>query len=133
MDRQGSWAGTYEVTPDHFPFVGAMPGTSCWFNACGFSGHGVMQAPMTGLLVAEEIVDGRAHTVDIAPLRIERPQSRDRAQPTMIFWLARTDPIRSEWPLRSCTTASCFAADFVALTSETRSATSARSPGERPP
>ncbi|WP_064745156.1 NAD(P)/FAD-dependent oxidoreductase [Pseudonocardia acaciae] len=72
MDRAASWAGTYEVTPDHLPFVGAMPGAEGWFNACGFSGHGVMQAPMAGLLVAEEVVDGRAHTIDIDTLRIER-------------------------------------------------------------
>jgi sarcosine oxidase, subunit beta len=72
MDRQASWAGTYEITPDHRPFLGRMPGRPGWYNACGFSGHGVMQAPATGRLTAEEIVDGRAHSIDIDPLRIER-------------------------------------------------------------
>jgi sarcosine oxidase subunit beta len=38
----------------------------------GFSGHGVMHGPIAGLLMAEEILDGRAHTLDIAPLRYER-------------------------------------------------------------
>lgn len=72
MDRRASWAGTYEVTPDHMPFLGAMPGAPGWFNACGFSGHGVMQAPMTGMLVAEAVIDGGIHTIDDRALRIDR-------------------------------------------------------------
>jgi sarcosine oxidase, subunit beta len=72
MDRRASWAGTYDLSPDHQPFIGRMPGEPGWYNACGFSGHGVMQAPATGLVVAEEIVDGTAHSIDITPLRIER-------------------------------------------------------------
>jgi sarcosine oxidase subunit beta len=31
-----------------------------------------MHAPATGLLIAEEILDGRARTIDIDPLRITR-------------------------------------------------------------
>jgi sarcosine oxidase subunit beta len=31
-----------------------------------------MHGPIAGLLMAEEILDGRAHTVDIAPLRFDR-------------------------------------------------------------
>ena len=38
----------------------------------GFSGHGFMHGPVAGLLMAEEIVDGRASTVDIDPFRLER-------------------------------------------------------------
>ena len=72
MDRAGSWAGTYDMSPDHLPFVGRMPGVDGWINACGFSGHGVMQAPAIGRAVAEEAVDGRAHTINIDALRIER-------------------------------------------------------------
>lgn len=72
MDSRASWAGTYDLTPDHQPFIGRMPGEPDWYNACGFSGHGVMQAPATGRVVAEEIVDGAAHSIDIDPLRIER-------------------------------------------------------------
>lgn len=66
------WAGLYEVTPDHLPILGRMPGMENWINAAGFSGHGVMHSPATGLLMAEEILDGRAHSIDIDDLRIER-------------------------------------------------------------
>ena len=38
----------------------------------GFSGHGFMHGPICGLLLAEEILEGGAHTVDIEPLRIDR-------------------------------------------------------------
>ena len=38
----------------------------------GFSGHGISHAPATGMLIAEELLDGRAHTLDIDPLRITR-------------------------------------------------------------
>lgn len=72
LDPSGAWAGTYEITPDSFPVLGRLPEAQDWVNACGFSGHGVMQGPMAGLLVAEEVIDGRAHTVDIDPLRIDR-------------------------------------------------------------
>ena len=70
-ERQ-AWAGSYEITPDHLPVLGRMPQVSRWVNAAGFSGHGVMHAPATGLLIAEEILDGRAHSIPIDDLRIER-------------------------------------------------------------
>ncbi len=72
LNHQQSWAGLYEVTPDHMPILGRMPGLPGWINAAGFSGHGVMHAPATGLLIAEELLDGRAHTIAIDELRIER-------------------------------------------------------------
>jgi len=49
-----------------------------WVNACGFSGHGVQQAASVGRLMAEEITEGRAATLNIDPLRYERFSSRAR-------------------------------------------------------
>lgn len=66
------WAGSYEVTPDHMPILGRHPALPNYVDASGFSGHGIMHAPATGLLIAEEILDGRAHTIDIDELRITR-------------------------------------------------------------
>lgn len=63
------WAGLYEVTPDHQPIIGRLPHLENLFACTGFSGHGLMHGPSAGLAVAEEILDGAAHTVDIAPLR----------------------------------------------------------------
>jgi glycine/D-amino acid oxidase-like deaminating enzyme len=66
------WAGLYEVTPDAHPILGAVPDVEGFYVMAGFSGHGFMHGPAAGLLMAEEIVDGRAHTVDIDPFRIDR-------------------------------------------------------------
>lgn len=85
MDRRSSWAGTYDMSPDHLPFVGRMPGVKGWVNACGFSGHGVMQAPAIGRAVAEEVVDGAAHSIRIDSLRIERLASGQAVQPDLVF------------------------------------------------
>lgn len=66
------WAGLYEITPDHNPILGRHPELPGYVDASGFSGHGIMHAPATGLLIAEEILDGRAHTIDIDELRVAR-------------------------------------------------------------
>jgi sarcosine oxidase subunit beta len=66
------WAGSYEITPDHMPILGRHPALPNYVDASGFSGHGIMHAPATGLLIAEEILDGYAHTIPIDDLRITR-------------------------------------------------------------
>lgn len=38
----------------------------------GFSGHGFMHGPIAGQLMAELITQGRASTVDVAALSLER-------------------------------------------------------------
>jgi sarcosine oxidase subunit beta len=85
LDPSGAWAGTYEVTPDHFPILGALPEESKWINACGFSGHGVMQAPFVGKLIAEELCDGKSHSIDIEPLRIDRLRDGRLRSETMVL------------------------------------------------
>lgn len=50
------WAGLYEMTPDRTPILGEVPGTPGFYLATGFSGHGFMLAPMTGVLMAEHIL-----------------------------------------------------------------------------
>ncbi len=72
LDRGGCWAGTYENTPDQHGILGEDPAAPGWVNACGFSGHGLMQAPEIGRLVAEQIVDGAITSVDASALRLER-------------------------------------------------------------
>lgn len=66
------WAGLYEVTPDAHPILGRVPQVEGFYVMAGFSGHGFMHGPIAGLLMAEEIADGQAHTIDIAPFRYER-------------------------------------------------------------
>ncbi len=79
------WAGLYEITPDHMPVMGRHPDLPNYVDASGFSGHGVMHAPATGLLMAEEILDGRARTIDVDELRITRFAEQSGAVETNIF------------------------------------------------
>ncbi len=85
LDAQASWWGYYEVTPDHYPILGRMPGVDTWVNAAGFSGHGVQQAPAIGKVIAEEILDGQARSIVIDPLRIERFANAPKAREHNIF------------------------------------------------
>jgi glycine/D-amino acid oxidase-like deaminating enzyme len=72
------WAGLYEMTPDHNALLGEHPSLPGFVVAAGFSGHGLMMAPATGLAVAELITEGRAKTFDVAPLAVDR---FERGQP----------------------------------------------------
>ena len=64
-----AWAGLYDMTPDAHPIIGWV-GDGV-YAACGFSGHGFMQAPAVGEAVAAELVDGES-PFDLAPYRPER-------------------------------------------------------------
>jgi sarcosine oxidase subunit beta len=72
LNEKQCWAGCYEITPDHMPILGRHPELPSFINAAGFSGHGIMHAPATGLVIAEEVLDGSAQSFAIDPLRIER-------------------------------------------------------------
>lgn len=47
------WAGLYENTPDRNALVGQVDDLSGFFYATGFSGHGFVQAPAVGELMAD--------------------------------------------------------------------------------
>ncbi|MEM7414624.1 MAG: FAD-dependent oxidoreductase [Gemmatimonadota bacterium] len=66
IDVSGSWSGYYGVSPDNSPIIGRHPDAEGWVDACGFSGHGIMHAPATGVAVSEIIADGATSTVDVA-------------------------------------------------------------------
>jgi sarcosine oxidase subunit beta len=66
-----AWAGLYESTPDHQAILGPVRDVEGFWCACGFSGHGFMQAPAVGLVLAQLLVDGRSE-VDISALSHDR-------------------------------------------------------------
>jgi FAD-dependent oxidoreductase domain-containing protein 1 len=68
-----SWAGYYEMNDfDHNGLVGALPGLANAFTACGFSGHGLQQAPAVGRGLAELIATGAYRSLDLTGLRVTR-------------------------------------------------------------
>ena len=60
------WAGLYEVSPDNQAIVGESPDLAGFWLCCGFSGHGFMQAPAIGHLLAEMLL-GRPPEIDLTP------------------------------------------------------------------
>jgi sarcosine oxidase subunit beta len=75
LERAGlasRWAGLYENSPDAHPILGRIPEVEGFYCIGGFSGHGFQHGPACGLLLAEEILDGAAHTLDITSLDASR-------------------------------------------------------------
>jgi sarcosine oxidase subunit beta len=64
--------GYYEDTPDHHPILGAVREVKGLYVAAGFSGHGIMHSPATDKVMSEIILDGKAHTVDVSMLDLDR-------------------------------------------------------------
>jgi sarcosine oxidase subunit beta len=64
-------AGLYENTPDAHPIYGSTP-IEGFYIVTGFSGHGFMHGPISGLLMSEIILDGEATTLDISMLDLAR-------------------------------------------------------------
>jgi glycine/D-amino acid oxidase-like deaminating enzyme len=66
---QSSESGYTDMnTFDGNGLVGAVPGFANAWLACGFSGHGLQQAPAVGVALAERIRMGRFHSVDPSAL-----------------------------------------------------------------
>ena len=62
------------VTEDGLPLIGAVPGVSGAYLATGHGPWGILNAPATGEAVAELILDGTTHAVDLSafnPARLE--------------------------------------------------------------
>jgi sarcosine oxidase subunit beta len=68
------WAGLYDMTPDRQPIIGDTD-LKGYYIACGFSGHGFMLAPMTGLLMSEIILKEKL-TINIEDLHLRRFKNR---------------------------------------------------------
>ncbi len=71
------WAGLYEISPDHHAIIGEFPELRGFVCVNGFSGHGFQHSPAAGMVVAELILEGRARTLDIHPLRPTRFRERE--------------------------------------------------------
>jgi sarcosine oxidase subunit beta len=65
------WAGLYEITPDAHPIYGETP-VEGFYVCAGFSGHGFMHGPISGKIMAEILLEGKARTVDVSMLELRR-------------------------------------------------------------
>jgi FAD-dependent oxidoreductase domain-containing protein 1 len=68
-----SWAGYYEMnTFDHNGLVGLVAPWANVYAVCGFSGHGLQQAPAVGRGLAELMATGAYQTLDLSPFTVDR-------------------------------------------------------------
>ena len=74
---RGGYGALYGITPDWHPVMDRMPGVEGAYCAVGFSGHGFKLSPIVGQLMGELVVEGRAATLDITPLRWSRFDEND--------------------------------------------------------
>ncbi|NTX26741.1 FAD-binding oxidoreductase [Burkholderia pyrrocinia] len=76
LELTRSWSGLYEQCDfDGNAIIGKWSGNrENFIVAAGFSGHGLMHAPATGLAVAELILKGRFETLDLTRFGYERVQ-----------------------------------------------------------
>lgn len=72
VNPKRAWAGLYEMTPDHHPILGPVPGLPGFFLANGFSGHGVMHAPATGKILSDLILTEKTDLIDAKLLDMSR-------------------------------------------------------------
>jgi FAD-dependent oxidoreductase domain-containing protein 1 len=73
MQLVQAWAGHYEMnTFDQNALLGPHPDLSNFVLACGLSGHGIMHAPAIGRGLAEWLMTGAYHTLDLTPFSLER-------------------------------------------------------------
>ncbi|MEN9417362.1 MAG: hypothetical protein RI988_982 [Pseudomonadota bacterium] len=73
---RAAWAGYYEMNDfDHNGLAGAVPGVPGLWTACGFSGHGMQQAPAVGCALAAAIAQAPCPAPSIealSPARLAR-------------------------------------------------------------
>jgi glycine/D-amino acid oxidase-like deaminating enzyme len=68
-----AWAGYYEVNVfDYNAILGPHPSVANLLFMNGFSGHGLQQAPIVGLAMAELILRGRFTSLDLSELSFDR-------------------------------------------------------------
>jgi len=67
-----AYAGVRDLTPDYHGILGPARQAPGFYVACGFSGHGFMHAPAIGILMSEIVLDGRAGSMDIGALSLDR-------------------------------------------------------------
>lgn len=78
LEIASRWSCYYEMTPDDHPIVGRVPDVDGLYIAAGFSGHGFMHTPATAQLIVEEMLEGKATSLDISDLSLERFRSGRR-------------------------------------------------------
>lgn len=63
--------GIMTFSPDGRPFCGMLPNVEGLFHCSGFSGHGIVQSPVIGVIMAELILEGESR-YDLETIEADR-------------------------------------------------------------
>ncbi len=85
VNPRRSWAGLYEMTPDHHAILGSAPEARGLYFANGFSGHGVMHSPASGRITADLILRGHSDLLDVAQLGVGRFAKGELLEETVVL------------------------------------------------
>ena len=69
---RGGWSGLFTTTPDWHPILDKVEGIDGLYVSVGFSGHGFKLSPMIGVVMSELITQGRATSLDISEMSLDR-------------------------------------------------------------
>ncbi|MYA62555.1 MAG: FAD-binding oxidoreductase [Dehalococcoidia bacterium] len=69
---RGGWSGLFTTTPDWHPVLDRVEGINGLYLSVGFSGHGFKLSPMIGVVMSELITQGRATSLDITEMSLDR-------------------------------------------------------------
>jgi hydrogen cyanide synthase HcnC len=59
------WSGLRPGTPDELPILGPVDGVTGYLNACGHFRTGILNAPLTGVVIADLLAGGRpSHPIE---------------------------------------------------------------------
>ncbi len=67
-----AWSGVRPLSEDGRPIFGPAPGVEGLFLNVGWGGFGIIQSPVAGQLMAEQIRDGRTSTFETGVFGLER-------------------------------------------------------------
>ncbi len=65
------WSGLRPGTPDELPILGPVDGVTGYLNACGHFRTGILNAPLTGIIIADLLTGGQP-TYPIEPFLLSR-------------------------------------------------------------
>jgi hydrogen cyanide synthase HcnC len=65
------WAGLRPGSPDELPILGPVEGRTGYLNACGHFRTGILNAPLTGLILAD-LAAGKQPSYPIEPFLLSR-------------------------------------------------------------
>lgn len=74
------WSGLRPGSPDELPILGPVDGLGGYLNACGHFRTGILNAPLTGLLIAE-LASGEQPSFPVEPFLLSRFNSAGDGHP----------------------------------------------------